>query len=226
MIKMAQPDNLLRVEFHSHTIFSKDCLVSPEELVAICRQKGIDRVVVTDHNTIEGGIKAKELDQELVIVGEEIMTQEGELLAFFVKEEIPKGLPAAEAIVRLREQGALISVSHPFDTTRSGHWDMAALERIAPLVDAVEVFNSRCLLRSFNQRSAKFAEKHGLLGMVGSDAHTRVEYGRATMLLPEFNDTISLKNSLSEATSEISYSGLGVRFGSRYAVLYKQFSSF
>ena len=224
-MQMTGSRNLAKVEFHCHTIFSKDSLVTPEELISVCRARGIDRVVVTDHNSIAGAVAAQEIDPELVIVGEEIMTQEGELLAAFVREEIPKDLPAEQVIARLREQEAFISVSHPFDVTRSGYWELANLERIAPLVDAVEVFNSRCLLRSFNRQAVEFAKRHSLSGTVGSDAHTLPEYGRAAMLLPEFNDTISLKNSLAEASSETSYSGLGVRFGSRYAVLHKHLSS-
>jgi predicted metal-dependent phosphoesterase TrpH len=224
-MQMTGSRNLAKVEFHCHTIFSKDSLVTPEELIAVCRARGIDRVVVTDHNTIAGAVAAKEIDPELVIVGEEIMTKEGELLAAFVREEIPKGLPAEEVIAWLREQEAFISVSHPFDVTRSGHWELADLERIAPLVDAVEVFNARCLMRSFNHRAAEFSKKHSLLSTVGSDAHTSPEYGRATMLLPEFHDTISLMKSLAVASSDTHYSGLGVRFGSRYAVLHKQLSS-
>lgn len=220
---MTAPPSHLRVEFHCHTVYSKDSLTTPEELVSICRARGIDRVVVTDHNSIEGALAAQKLAPELVIIGEEILTQEGELLAVFVQEEIPKGLPAEEVIGRLRDQGAFISVSHPFDISRG--WHPTELERIAPLVDAVEVFNARCLLRSFNQRAAEFTKKHGLLGTVGSDAHMLREYGRATMLLPEFHDTISLKNALAVASSETRYSGLGVRFGSRYAVLHKQLFS-
>jgi predicted metal-dependent phosphoesterase TrpH len=221
---MTKPHSHLRVEFHCHTMYSKDSLVTQEELVSVCRARGIDRVVVTDHNSIEGAVAAQKLAPELVIVGEEILTQEGgELLAVFVQEEIPKGLPAEEVIGRLRDQRAFISVSHPFDLSRG--WNPTELERIAPLVDAVEVFNARCLLRSFNRRAAEFAKKHGLLGTVGSDAHMLREYGRATMLLPEFHDTISLKNALEVASSETRYSGLGVRFGSRYAVLHKQLFS-
>jgi len=73
---------MLITEFHCHTIHSPDCLTTPQTLVATCQRKGIDRVVVTDHNTIIGALKAKELDPERVIIGEEIMTTEGPLIAF------------------------------------------------------------------------------------------------------------------------------------------------
>ena len=78
---------LLRVEFHCHTRFSKDSLAKPEALLVTCRKKGIDRLVISDHNTTAGARYAQRLDPERVIVGEEIMTQAGELLAFFVEEE-------------------------------------------------------------------------------------------------------------------------------------------
>ncbi len=112
----------INLEFHCHTCASQDSLTTPEELVAACRRKGIDRVVVTDHNTIAGARSAQALDPELVIVGEEIMTTRGEILAAFVREEVPRGLSPQEAIQRLKDQGAFISVSHPFDSFRSGGW--------------------------------------------------------------------------------------------------------
>src|SRR5512143_1731327 len=121
----------LRVEFHCHTIFSKDSLTRPEQLVRAARQKGLTRVIVTDHNNIGGALRAKQVDPELIIVGEEIMTDRGEILAAFVTEEIPAGLTPQETIRRLRNQGAFISVSHPFDQFRSGGWKLVDLLEIA-----------------------------------------------------------------------------------------------
>src|SRR6266542_3450419 len=134
------------VEFHCHTNASKDSLTRPEDLVTAARQKGIHRLVITDHNTIAGARAAQALNPELVIVGEEIMTDRGEILASFVTEEIPTGLTPQETIRRLKEQGAFISVSHPFDKFRSGGWEEVDLLEILPSVDAIEVFNSRCML--------------------------------------------------------------------------------
>ena len=141
----------LRVEFHCHTIYSKDCLVRVEQLLSACRQKGIDRLVITDHNSAAGAFLAAEIDPDLVIPGEEILTQKGELLAAYIKEEIPSGLSSKETIEILREQGAFISVAHPFDRLRKGHWALPDLQEIAPLVDAIEVFNARSMSRDFNQ---------------------------------------------------------------------------
>ncbi|MBK5109719.1 MAG: PHP domain-containing protein, partial [Anaerolineales bacterium] len=113
---------MLRVETHCHTIYSKDSLVRPENLLKACQRKGIDRVVISDHNTTRGAFAAQKLDPDRVIIGEEILTTRGELLAAFMTEEIPARLTPRETIARLRDQGAFISVSHPFDVLRSGHW--------------------------------------------------------------------------------------------------------
>ena len=213
----------LRVEFHCHTSESKDSLTSPQQLVNACRRKGLDRVIITDHNTIRGALHAQALDPHLVIVGEEIMTDKGELLAAFVRTKVPKGLPAMEAIQRLREQQAFISVSHPFDVNRSGSWNLPDLEAIAPYIDAVETFNSRCLLTSFNTRSLEFARAHGLPGTVGSDAHTAFEVGQAVLLLDPFQDAAGLKESIRSAASECNKSLPLVRLISRYAALVHTF---
>ena len=210
---------MLTVEFHCHTNASGDCRVRVEDLLETCRQRGIDRVVVTDHNTISGALKAKSLDAQRVIVGEEILTQKGELLAAFVQEEVPAWLPPLEAIRRLRQQGAFISVSHPFDSTRSGHWAPDALLEIASLVDAIETFNARCLLPGFNHRAAAFAREHDMAGTVGSDAHTLQELGRATMRVPDFENATGLRQSMAQVQYQTQGSGLLVRLASRYAAL-------
>lgn len=208
---------MLRVDFHCHTVYSKDSLTSPEALLRACWRKKIDRVVVTDHNTIRGALEAQKLDPERVIVGEEIMTEQGELLAAFVREEVPRGLPPLEAIRRLRQQGAFISVSHPFDFTRSGSWKLADLEKIAPLVDAIEVFNARCLQAAFNHQAQVFARLHGLAGTVGSDGHAAFEIGAAYLLMPEFEDALSLRRALKQAQVVGRLSPPWAHFASVYA---------
>ena len=211
----------LRVEFHCHTRYSKDSLSEPEDLLAACRKKGIDRLVVTDHNTIAGALVMQKLDPERIIVGEEIMTQSGELLAAYVREELPPGLAPLEAVRRLRDQGAFISVSHPFDRLRKGHWEPDDLLEIAPLVDAIETFNARCLQPGFNAEAREFAGRHGLPGTAGSDAHAVFEVGRATLLLPPFEDAASLKAVMPQAEAHCALSTPWVHFVSRYAVWVK-----
>lgn len=212
---------MLRVEFHCHTIYSKDSLLKPEKLVALAQARGIDRLVVTDHNTIAGAQRAKELDPPHIIIGEEIMTTRGELLCAYVTEEIPRDLPPLEAITRLRQQGAFISVSHPFDALRNGHWELNDLLAILPQVDAIETFNARCMSADYNTQAQAFAKEHDVLGTAGSDAHAGFEVGRASVQLPEFQDAASLKASLAQARFDVQLSSPWVHLTSRYAVWYK-----
>src|SRR5262249_49471924 len=102
------------VDLHSHTLWSKDCLTEFDTILRLCDQREIDRIAITDHNTAEGALRLQKIAPHRVIVGEEVMTTKGEILAYFVRESIPAGLTPEETIRRLRDQGAVISVSHPF----------------------------------------------------------------------------------------------------------------
>jgi len=194
----------------------------PADIVRTCQRKGIHRLAVTDHNTIRGALELKQLAPELVLVGEEIMNTQGELLAYFVVEEVPPGLSPVETITRLRAQGATISVSHPFDRLRKGAWREADLAAIAPLVDAIEVFNSRCIFPADNARALAFAQDHAKLGTVGSDAHTLVELGQATLTVREVHDSASLVVGLAEGTRHIRLSSPFIHFASTFAKYWKQ----
>jgi predicted metal-dependent phosphoesterase TrpH len=215
---------IVRAEFHCHTRTSKDSLTSVASLLAECQRKKIDRLVITDHNGTSGALQAQQLDPARVIIGEEIMTQKGELLACFVTEELPKGLPPLEAIRLLRQQGAFISVSHPFDHARHGAWALPDLLEIAPLVDAIETFNSRCLSNQPNLAAQAFAIEYGLPGTAGSDAHINWEVGRATLVLPDFKNAAELRQSLSMARCEGFLSPFWVHIASTVSRWIKRFS--
>ncbi len=206
-----------KVDFHCHTRYSEDCLVDLSSLLRACDRKCLDKLAVTDHNTVTGALEAIELAPRRFITGEEIMTEQGELLAFFVEKDVPAGLSAQATIELLRSQAAFISVSHPFDRFRKGHWRLADLASIVPLVDAIEMFNARCLMPQDNLKAIVFAQQHHLLGTVGSDTHSLGEVGAATLTLPEFHDAASLKRAISLAEPHTRLSPPWVHFISRYA---------
>jgi predicted metal-dependent phosphoesterase TrpH len=213
---------MLRVEFHCHTVFSKDSLTSPQKLVDVGRRKGIGRVIITDHNTIGGALAAQAIDPNLIIIGEEIMTTRGEILAAFVTEEIPARLSPQETIQRLRDQNAFISVSHPFDEFRSGGWEEPDLLEIIPLIDAIEVYNSRCMRPVFNRRAIEFAKKYDIAGTVGSDAHVAFELGRSLVLLEPFEGPDELRKVIRNAKYQMRWSPPWIHLTSRYATLRKR----
>ena len=150
------------------------------------------------------------------------MTTQGEILAAFVTEEIPPGLSPQETIRRLKDQNAFISVSHPFDRLRSGGWREEHLLEILPLVDAIEVYNSRCLLPGFNHRAREFAEKHAIAGTVGSDAHATFELGRSVMLLEQFDGPNDMRKVIRAGVPRLKWSPPWFHLSSRYASIRKR----
>nr|MBN1228625.1 PHP domain-containing protein [Anaerolineae bacterium] len=207
-----------RIDLHSHTNYSRDCLTRLEDLQEICRKQNIDKLAITDHNTARGALEAARLYPMLIIPGQEIMTTRGEILAWFVREEVPAGLSPQETISRLRDQNAVIGIAHPFDRYRRGAWQLEHLLEIIDLVDCVEVFNARCLHDEDNNRALEFAGEHQKLKTAGSDAHTRREYGRGVVEVEPFhNSADGLRSALQEAAFTGIRSGLGVHFRSTYA---------
>jgi predicted metal-dependent phosphoesterase TrpH len=188
-----------RVDFHTHTVFSKDGLTGIRRYIDAARRAGLDRIAVTDHNTLRGAREAFALAPDLVIPGVEINTSQGELLGYYVREEIPRGLAPEETISRLRAQGAAVSVAHPFDRFRHGAWNETTLSRILPLVDALEGFNARCLFAADNRLAAGFAGANRLPLTAGSDAHTALELGAAGLEIPPFQDGPSLAAAFRKA---------------------------
>jgi len=210
----------IRVDFHTHTLRSPDSLTRVSDLLKAARQKGLDKIAVTDHNAIQGALEAYAMAPKMVIVGEEIQTQKGEILAFFVSELVPRRLTPLETIRRLRAQGAFISISHPFDPYRSG-WTLDDLVELAPLVDAVEVFNSHCLSSRMNAQAQQFALQYELAGTAGSDAHWRREIGHAALVLPPFENAEELHQAIRQSAVQGTRSPLWLRFFSPYIRLRK-----
>lgn len=179
------PDGWLRVDMHLHTRVSHDSLSGYDAILEAARARGIDRLVVTDHNRIDGALRLRELDPTRVIIGEEVKTREGaDIIGIFLTEPIPKGTPARETCERIRAQGGIVYVPHPFDARRAGGG--ALLERIADLVDAVEAHNARTWRVTINLRGEAWARARGLPLGAGSDAHTPAEIGRGFVEVPRF----------------------------------------
>lgn len=214
--------NKMRVDFHCHTSYSRDSLTTPQNLVRACLRKNLDRIVITDHNSIQGALEAYRLDPVHVIIGEEIMTTAGEILAAYVREEVPAGLSPQETIQELREQGAFISVSHPFDRLRKGSWALDDLLSILPTVDAIEGFNARCMTMDANQKALKFASEHGVPITAGSDAHAHFELGAASISLDPFDNANDLRREIKRGVLSGKQSPWWVHLVSQYAKHHKK----
>ncbi|MGH7546447.1 MAG: PHP-associated domain-containing protein [Gemmatimonadota bacterium] len=186
-----------RLDLHVHTRYSYDCLSPVEEVLRVARERGLDKVAITDHNEIEGAFAARALDPGRVIVGEEVRTAEGfDLIGLFLNEKIPAHTPAREAARAIREQGGVVYVPHPFAAGKGGGG--AFLDALLPWIDVVEVFNARLHRAGLNRRAQRWAVEHGRPGGAGSDAHSHTEIGRASVDVPPFEGRDGLLAALAQ----------------------------
>lgn len=169
------------VDLHCHTSASFDSLSKPEKVVEAAAKRGLTHLAITDHDRIEGALRARDAapDGLTVIIGEEIKTADGDLIAVFLERAVAPGMPARETIAEVRAQGGLVGIPHPFDRFRGSMLKDPRLEAMATLVDWVEAHNARVMGGSGNERAAAFALEMGLPGVAVSDAHNVVEVGVA-----------------------------------------------
>ena len=173
------------LDLHCHTSASFDSLASPESVVRAAAKRGLTHLAITDHDRIEGALRARDAAPEglVVIVGEEIRTADGDLVALFLECPVAPHRPARETIEDVRAQGGLVGIPHPFDRHRGSMLKDPRLEALAELVDWVEAHNARVVGRGGNERAAAFAREMGLPGVAASDAHSVVEVGVAYNVL-------------------------------------------
>jgi predicted metal-dependent phosphoesterase TrpH len=212
---------LIKADLHIHTIYSGDCNTSLEQTIDRCLDVGMDCIAVTDHNTIAGAVELKRIAPFTVIVGNEIETSTGEVIGYFLVEEIPKGLPAAETARIIKEQGGLVCIPHPFDRLRRSTIQRQTLEEILPFIDIIEVLNSRLLLQRHVIMAERFAKDHRLLASAGSDAHMPGHIGTAYVEMPQFSDKDQFLTALAEGKIRGRRSNPWSHVGSTWAKLGK-----
>jgi glycosyltransferase involved in cell wall biosynthesis len=178
------------VDLHMHTDHSHDCATPVEVLLASAREQGLGAIAVTDHNEISGALEAakKAADYGVkVIVGEEVKTaRQGEVIGLFLQERIPRGLSLAETVAEIRRQGGVVYVPHPFDRMHAVP-DYEHLLGVVEEVDAIEVYNPRVAIGSFNEEAARFAAKYRIPAGAGSDAHVAPGLGSVRVRMPDFD---------------------------------------
>ncbi len=157
-----------------------------EVIIDRCVRRGIDCIAVTDHDKIEGALEMQKLAPFKVIVGEEVKTNEGEIIGLFLKERVPPLLTAAETIERIHQQGGLTYVPHPFDRIRGGRLKEEVLEEVYEGIDIMEAFNSRTTLLRDSEKAKAFGRAKNMPLGAGSDSHTPIEIGGAYVEMPDF----------------------------------------
>jgi len=193
---------LIDVDLHMHTDHSPDCATPVEVLLATAAAQGLGAIAVTDHNEIAGALEAREKAAEFgmkVIVGEEVKTAaQGEVIGLFIEEKIPRGMTLAETIAAIKAQGGLVYVPHPFDRMHAVPDYEHLLDALDDL-DALEVFNPRIAIPSFNDEAVRFAAKYRIVAGAGSDSHVAQGLGSVRIKMRDFDGPEEFLESLRAA---------------------------
>ncbi|UCG02489.1 MAG: PHP domain-containing protein [Candidatus Heimdallarchaeota archaeon] len=171
---------MARVDFHCHTKYSKCSNLEPKQILKLCKKQGLQGIMICDHNTIKGALAFKEVlspeEDFIFIPGIEILTDRGEVIGSWIEEDL-KTSHFPEVAEEIKERGGMVVIPHPFDAIRGKRFRVS--ETDLPYIDAIEIFNSRCILPRANKRALKLAEKYSLIQTAGSDAHFSPELGNA-----------------------------------------------
>lgn len=161
---------MLNIDLHTHSEASPDGGLSIKDYETALSTKLLDYIAVTDHNTIDFALELNKKLGDQIIVGEEIMTLSGEIIGLYLTENIPAHLPLDETIERIKSQGGLVYIPHPFEKVRSG-LSLSNIEKIADKIDIVEVINGRALSLKHQRQANEFATWHSIPVCASSDAH-------------------------------------------------------
>jgi predicted metal-dependent phosphoesterase TrpH len=167
-----------KIDLHTHSILSYDGGISRQEYIDALKNNTLDYIAITDHNEIDFALKLNKEYPENIIVGEEVMTNDGEIIGLFLTKHIPKHLSVPHTIELIKEQGGLVYIPHPFDLLRAGLGE-DLLNKHLKDIDIIEIFNARTKLTGFDKTAKKYAEKHNLVSSSSTDAHIYITLGKA-----------------------------------------------
>jgi len=167
---------MIKLDFHTHSSASPDGGIRAEQYRELLEQGVVDIIAVTDHNSTK---VARELHSSLgdrIIIGEEIMSSQGELIGLYLHTTIKPGMTAKKTAEAIHAQGGIVYIPHPFETVRHALPE-DVLNEIANLIDIVEVVNGRALLQNKGPRALTWATLHHKRTAASSDAHTHKGVG-------------------------------------------------
>jgi predicted metal-dependent phosphoesterase TrpH len=200
----------VRVDLHLHSNYSHDGQSSLEELIQRCAEIGLDRIALTDHNTVEGAQALADLAPDLAIIGEEAKTREGEVIGLFITRRLPPYLRPEEVMDLVHEMGGLTYIPHPLDRHRA-NFRLERLVDLADRIDIIETYNAWCEPAE-NQAAGRLATELGKVAATGSDAHAAQELGRSWMVMDDYTTPLDFLEKLRSARHVITASsGTGRR---------------
>lgn len=209
----------IKADLHIHTRNSFDSLNSIENIIKYAKRRGVKVLGITDHNFLTRFKKNNDLR---FIFGEEIKTKEGEVIGFFIKERIKKGLSLMETIKEIKEQDGIVCVPHPLDRLRRSAIGYENLMKIIDYVDIIEVFNARTTFIEDNLNAINIARKYHKGMSAGSDAHIPFEIGVCSLEIEEFSTKEEFLNVLKNPKINMGLSPFIVHIPSTFAKYYNR----
>jgi len=176
---------MLRVDLHLHSNYSHDGRSSLQQLIDRARECRLDRIALTDHNTIDGALSLVRMEPELAIAGEEIKTREGEIIGLFMTSRVQPYLAPEEAMDLIHQMDGLTYIPHPLDRHRADFRPERMVE-LAGRIDIIETYNPWCEAAA-NRAAAQLADELGKATATGSDSHSADELGRSWMEMEEYS---------------------------------------
>ena len=187
---------MYKIDLHTHSIESPDGSIKIEDYEKFIHEKKMDYIAITDHNSISYALEVKKILGDNIIVGEEIMTLDGEIIGLFLLENIQPQLTLDETIELIKKQNGLVYVPHPLETLRKGI-GFENLNRIKDNIDIVECYNGRSLAMFPSQKLINWTKVNKKAYASSSDAHGKINYGRTATLVdnnPKRDNLVSLLN--------------------------------
>ncbi len=205
-----QTEPLGRADLHIHTIASDGTAGVAAILDHVEARGDLDVIAITDHERIDAAVAARAIaaDRGLafeVLVGEEVTTRGGHLLALGIDTRIQPLRSLRDTVAAVHDAGGVAIPAHPlvpFPLCAQG-WVLRGLldlaERFHP--DAIETFNPTTLGRPWHARVVRFADRHGLAHIGNSDAHALAAIGTGWTTFPG-RTSADLRTAIVERTTE------------------------
>jgi len=187
----------MKIDLHCHSYYSHDGSSSPQKLLEEAKNKKLDGIALTDHDNIKGWEEAKKVAEALglfLILGEEIKTKKGDVIALFLKKEIKgKGKEPLWVMNEIKKQDGIIIIPHPFHFPENFR---DKIEKYKTLINGIEVFNARRILVLQDKKALKFAEKYNFAMTAGSDSHYFKTIGDAYTIVENAKNLEEFKSGI------------------------------
>ena len=189
----------MKLDLHIHSEYSFDSVIKVDKIIKVSKKIGLNGIAITDHNTVKGSleaIKANKNHDFIIIPASEIGTNLGDIIGYFINEEI-KSRDAFEVIDEIKRQGGIAVLAHPYKRVKT--YTAKLMRRI----DALEGFNARIERKTRLRSSWSLAKKYNLPMTAGSDAHFYFEIGRGISLLKNASDIEEAKKEIRQGEIEL-----------------------